>query len=301
MMNEATASHSGKTALVTGCNSGIGFETGLALCERGFRVIVHCRTGEKAKSTLNRIRERFPEALLEASIFDLSDLKAVDEAGRKIAEGRDSLDVLINNAGALYKQRSLTRDGLEAHFGINHLAPFHPTLLLLPLLKKANRGRIVNVSSVNHFVGRIRFDDLQCERRYFWARAYGNSKLAVICTTHELARRLEGSGVTANSLDPGLVSTNIFLKDGTLPKKILGPPMNLLFLSPREGARTSVYLATSPEVEGVSGKYFVRCRERRSSRASYDQETAIKLWDESERLIADILEGHGTTNLENGI
>jgi NAD(P)-dependent dehydrogenase (short-subunit alcohol dehydrogenase family) len=168
------------------------------------------------------------------------------------------------------------------------------------LLKKANRARIVNVSSVNHFVGRIRFEDLQCERRYFWATAYGNSKLAVICTTHELARRLEGSGVTANSLDPGLVSTNIFLKERTLPKRILGPPMNLLFLSPRKGARTSVYLAASPEVEGVSGKYFVRCRERPSSRASYDRETAIRLWNESERLIAHILEGRGTTNLESG-
>jgi NAD(P)-dependent dehydrogenase (short-subunit alcohol dehydrogenase family) len=207
--------------------------------------------------------------------------------------------VLINNAGALYKQRSLTRNGLEAHFGVNHLAPFHLTLLLLPLLKKANRGRIVSVSSVNHFVGRIRFDDLQCEERYFWATAYGTSKLAVICMTYELARRLEGSGVTANSLDPGLVSTNIFLKEGTLSKKILGPPMNLLFLSPRQGARTSVYLATSPEVEGVSGKYFIRCRERPSSRASYDQKTANMLWEESVRLIADILGGHGATNPEN--
>jgi NAD(P)-dependent dehydrogenase (short-subunit alcohol dehydrogenase family) len=295
MMNEATVSHCGKTALVTGCNSGIGFETGLALCELGFRVIVHCRTRDKAESTLNRIRKRFPEALLEAAIFDLSELKAVDEAGRKIAASCDSLDVLINNAGALFKQRSLTPDGLEAHFGINHLAPFHLTLLLLPLLKKASRGRIVNVSSVNHFVGRIRFEDLQCEKRYFWATAYGTSKLAVICTTHELARRLQGSGVTANSLDPGLVSTNIFLKEGTLPKKILGPPMDLLFLSPREGARTSVYLAASPEVEGISGKYFVRCREHRSSRASYDEKTAIKLWSESEKLITDILEGHDTS------
>lgn len=276
-------------ALVTGCNSGIGLETAHALCELGFPVILHCRTEEKAEETRRQIANRHPGATLETIAFDLADLRAVDRAGRELRNLDLPLAVLVNNAGAVFRTPTRTANGLEAHFGVNYLAGFHLTSLLLPLLNKGPEARIVNVSSVTHRIGRIRFDDLPSEKGTHWLKGYANSKLAVLCFTHALARRLEGTRVTANAVDPGIVTTNIFLKDGTWAKTLLGPLMNLLMKTPLQGAATGIRVAAGPDLSGVSGRYFVNGRERTSSRAARDVETGENLWEISERLVREIL------------
>lgn len=278
-----------KTALVTGCNSGIGLEMARQLCDGGVHVIVHCRSPEKAEATADMLRRRNPGAHLETVAFDLGDLRTVDRAGRALQARHASLDVLINNAGAVFRERTLTRDGLEANFGVNYLAGFHLTNVLLPSLKQPPGARIVNVSSVTHWVGRIDFDDLQCERRYHWLKGYARAKLAVLCTTGLLARRLEGSGVSANTVDPGIVSSNIFLKDGTPSKRLLGPVMDRIMTPAWQGATTTLAVAAGPQGEGVTGAYFVKGRLRASSGASRDEETARKLWAVSESILKDLL------------
>jgi NAD(P)-dependent dehydrogenase (short-subunit alcohol dehydrogenase family) len=276
-------------ALVTGCNSGIGFETAQAFCELGFPVILHCRTEEKAEEVRRKISKQHPRASLETLAFDLSDLRAVDRAGRELRSLGSPLAVLVNNAGAVFRTRTLTANGLEAHFGVNYLAGFLLTNLLLPLLSRSPEARIVNVSSVTHRIGRIRFDDLPGEKGTHWLKEYANSKLAVLCFTYALARRLAGTRVTANAVDPGIVSTNIFLKDGTVSKRLLGHWMNRLLKTPRQGAATGIRVAASPDLSGVSGRYYVNGRERTSSRASRDVATGEKLWEITERLVKEIL------------
>ncbi len=278
-----------KTALVTGCNSGIGFETASSLCENGFHLIVHCRTGDKAEATTAKLRTRHPEARMETVAFDLDDLKAVDRAGQELRSRHEPLDVLINNAGAVFRTRTLTQDGLEAHFGVNYLAGWVLTNRLLPLLHASPGARIVNVSSVTHQIGRICFDDLQCEKGYHWLKGYANSKLATLCFTYTLARRLAGSGITVNAIDPGIVSTNIFLKDGTVGKLLLQPFMDLIMTPPWQGAKTGLHVATSPDLNGATGGYYVKGKARVSSRASRDPEIGEKLWTISEQILKDIL------------
>jgi retinol dehydrogenase-12 len=289
MAEPHTPPTAGKTALVTGCNSGIGFETAKFLCENGCHVIVHCRTPEGAEATAGKLRNRHPEASLETVAFDLGDIETVDRAGRDLLEKHKSLDVLLNNAGAVFRTRTLTRDGLEAHFGVNYLAGYVLTERLLPLLRASAGGRVVNVSSVTHRIGRIRFDDLQSERGFFWLKAYANSKLAVLCSTCNLARRMAGSRVTANTVDPGIVSTNIFLKDGTVSKKLLQPFMTVLMTPPWHGGRSHLHVTTSPALEGVTGGYYVKGKACAPSGASRNEETWDRLRAISEKILKDIL------------
>jgi len=279
----------GKRVLVTGCSAGIGLAMARQLCQGGAHLIAHCRTAQQAADLAADLRRRHPRANLETVAFDLGDLKAVDRAGKELRERHASLDALVNNAGALFRQRTLTRDGLEATFGVNYLAGLHLTNLLTPLLASAPGARIVNVSSVTHWMGRIRLDDLQCQRGYHWLTAYANAKLAVLCATGWLARRLSGTGVSANAVDPGIVSSNIFLKDGTAGKRLLGRIMDRVMTPPPEAARTTLAVATGPQGEGVTGAYFVKGRLRRSSRASRDERTARELWAASEALLGGIL------------
>ena len=278
-----------KTALITGCSTGIGFETACALCECGYRVIVHCRTEAKVEGTRARIRNRHPTAFTEGMAVDLSELRSLDRSLRSLLERIRRLDLLVNNAGAVFRKRTVTAEGLEGHFGVNYLAAFHLTRVLLPLLTRAPGSRIVNVSSVTHRIATVRFDDLQCQRRYHWLRGYANSKLAVLWLTYALARRLEASRVAVNAVDPGIVATNIFLKDGTVIKRWLGPFMRWVISGPRQGAEAQIHAATSPELEGVTGAYLVKGKRRESSKVSRDEGAGERLWAMSERILEEIL------------
>jgi NAD(P)-dependent dehydrogenase (short-subunit alcohol dehydrogenase family) len=279
----------GRTVVVTGGNSGIGLETAAALAGMGARVIVTARNADKGRAAVADIVQRLGgHAQVQLVVFDLADLSSVRRGADEILEQAPRLDVLVNNAGIVLSERRETVDGLEATFATNHLGPFLLTNLLLDRLRESAPSRIVNVASTAHNAARkgMPFDDLQSTGRYRGMRVYGESKLANILFTLELARRLEGSGVTANSLHPGTVRTG-YGADGdargflAVGLKISQP----FFLSPLKGARTSIYLASSPEVEGVSGEYFVKCKPAKSRRWAQDAEAAQRLWQVSEELV----------------
>jgi NAD(P)-dependent dehydrogenase (short-subunit alcohol dehydrogenase family) len=279
----------GKTVVVTGGNSGIGFETAAALAGMGARVVLTARNADKGRAAVAAIGQRLGgDARIQLVVFDLADLSSVRRGAEEILEQAPRLDVLVNNAGLVLSERSETVDGLEATFATNHLGPFLLTNLLLDRIRASSPARIVNVASTAHSAARkgIRFDDLQSERKYATMRVYGHSKLANILFTLELARRLEGTGVTANSLHPGTVRTG-YGADGdargllAFGIKISAP----FFLSPAKGARTSVYLASDPEVAEVSGEYFVKCKAKQPKRWARDPEAARRLWQVSEELV----------------
>jgi NAD(P)-dependent dehydrogenase (short-subunit alcohol dehydrogenase family) len=277
----------GKTVVVTGANSGIGFETAAALAGMGARVLITARNADKGRAAVAAITRLGGEGHVQLVVFDLADLASVRRGAAEILEQTPRLDVLVNNAGLVLTERSETVDGYEATFAINHLGPFLLTNLLLQRMTSSAPSRIVNVASTAHNAARkgMPFDDLQNRHGYRGMRVYGQSKLANILFTLELSRRYKDTGLTANSLHPGTVRTGYggdgdargFLAFGI---KIASP----FFLSPAKGARTSVYLASSPEVEGVSGEYFVKCKPRTPRRWAQDPEAARRLWDVSEEL-----------------
>ncbi len=279
----------GKTVVVTGGNSGIGFETAAALAAMGARVVVTARNADKGRAAVAAITQRLGgDAKVQLVVFDLGDLASVRRGASELLEQAPRLDVLVNNAGLVLSERAETVDGLEATFAINHLGPFLLTNLLLDRIRASSPARIVNVASTAHNAARkgILFDDLQSEKKYAAMRVYGRSKLANILFTLELARRLEGTGVTANSLHPGTVRTG-YGADGdargllALGLKISSP----FFLSPAKGARTSIYLASDPGVEHVSGEYFVKCKPKQPKRWARDEEAARHLWQVSDELV----------------
>jgi retinol dehydrogenase 14 len=270
----------GKVSIVTGANSGIGKETARGLATLGATVVMVCRDPERGRRALSEIKETSRNDKVELLTCDLASQKSIRQFANDFKKTHARLDCLINNAGVFNRYRSLTEDGLEATFAVNHLAYFLLTNLLLDLIKRSAPARIINVSSATHKYGAINFDDLQNELNYRAFAAYSNSKLANVLFTYELARRLEGSRVTANCLHPGGVATNIF---NTLPKPVEAA-IKLVTISPERGARTSVYLASSPEVEGVTGKYFVKKSATKSSNASYNEGTARRLWAASAKL-----------------
>ena len=269
--------------MVTGASSGIGLETAVALTQAGARVAIVCRTAEKGEHTVAEIRRRSgkPDVLL--FVADLSSQRAVRTLAAQLTGALPRLDVLVNNAGLIMRERVLTADGLETTFAVNHLAYFLLARLLEPTLRASAPARIVNVASRAHESGTLRFDNLMGTRAYDGWKAYAQSKLANIVFTYELARRLAGTGVTANCLHPGVVGTNFGSAGPSLIRfgiRFVRP----FLLSSAKGAATSIYLASSPEVEGVSGKYFADRRERRSSDESYDPAVAARLWKVSEEL-----------------
>jgi NAD(P)-dependent dehydrogenase (short-subunit alcohol dehydrogenase family) len=279
----------GKTVVVTGANSGIGFETAAGLAAMGARVVVTARNADKGRAAVSAITQRLGgDAQVQLVVFDLADLASVRRGAAEILELAPRLDVLVNNAGLILTERAETVDGYEATFATNHLGPFLLTNLLLDRVTGSAPSRIVNVASSAHGAARqgIPFDDLQSEKRYRGMRVYGQSKLANILFTLELARRLEGSGVTANSLHPGTVRTG-YGRDGDARGFLAFGIMisSGFFLSPAKGARTSIYLASSPDVEGISGQYFVKCRAKQPRRWAQDPEAARRLWRVSEELV----------------
>jgi NAD(P)-dependent dehydrogenase (short-subunit alcohol dehydrogenase family) len=270
----------GKTCLVTGANSGIGKVTAEALARRGARVVIVCRNRERGEPALEEIGKKSGNSRVELMTCDFASQKQIRRLAEEFLSKNDRLDVLVNNAGLMRRYRETTEDGLEMTFAVNHLGYFLLTNLLLDLLKKSAPSRIVNVASVAHMRGTIAFDDLQGEREYSSMAAYRQSKLANILFTYELARRLEGTLVTANCLHPGVIATNI-ARD--MPKAV-GFALKLFFTGAEKGAGTSIYLATSEEVEGVTGKYFDDKKEARSNEESYDREIARRLWKVSAEL-----------------
>ena len=279
----------GRVCLVTGASSGIGRETALALARMGATVIMHGHDPERSAAAVDAVRRASPQGAVELVIADLSSQAGVRRLAAEVLQRHDSLHVLVNNAGVLRMRRTVTVDGLELTFALNHLAYFLLTRLLLDRLGEGAPARIVNVSSRAHARARLDFDDLQNARRFRGIGVYGQSKLANVLFTYELARRLEGSGVTANCLHPGFVATRFGSgTPGVMGRAVwLGARLMRPFaLSPARGARTSIYLATSPEVERVNGRYFVNGRATRSSPASYDEESARRLWEASQQLTA---------------
>ena len=279
-----STSMTGRTVLVTGGTHGIGLATARALASSGAAVTVVGRSPDKTDQVVAALRRDSGNDRVEGMVADLSSQAEVRRLATDFAAAHDRLDVLVNNVGGFWATRHVTADGLEHTFALNHLAPFLLTHLLLPLLEASAPSRVVTVSSGAQSIGHIDLDDLQGERAYRGQRAYSQSKLANLLFTYELARRLEGTGVTANALHPGVVRTRFGQDDPSFPYRALLPLVRPFLLSPERGADTSVYLASSPEVEGVSGKYFVRKKARPSSRASYDTQVARRLWEVSAEL-----------------
>jgi NAD(P)-dependent dehydrogenase (short-subunit alcohol dehydrogenase family) len=274
----------GRTVLITGATTGIGKATAIELAHRGAELVLVARDPKKAEATLAAIRARTPDARLDVLYADLSSLAEVRKLATEFQARHPRLHVLLNNAGAIVMERRLTVDGFEQTFAVNHLAYFLLTNLLLDRLKASAPARIINVASGAHRSGRIDFDDLQHEKRFSGYGAYCDSKLANILFTRELARRIEGSGVTANCLRPGLVATGFGQGEGTKLFKWafkLGKPF---MLSPEKGAATSIYLASSPEVEGQNGLYWGKCKPARPWPRALDDASAKRLWDVSLKL-----------------
>ena len=273
----------GKTCMVTGASDGIGVVTALALAQMGAEVIVVGRNHEKCDAVVTRIKQETGNPKVEFMLADFSDLAQVRQLADDFKSRRSKLHVLVNNAGVLQLTRRTTTDGHEMMFGVNHLAHFLLTLLLLDTIKVSAPARIVIVSSGSHLKGKLDFDDLHSKKGFSPTGVYGNSKLANVLFTYEIARHLKGTGVTANALHPGFIKTNMAANNGWFVRLLL-PLIHSSSLTPEQGAQTNIYLASSPEVEGVSGKYFIKCKPVPSSPASLDQEAAARLWQESLKL-----------------
>lgn len=278
----------GRVCLVTGATNGIGKETAFGLASLGATVVMHGRDRERTAAAVEEIRERSGNPSVEPLLADFASLRQVrDAAAEFLASGRP-LHVLVNNAGVVRTAREVTEDGFERTFAVNHLAPFLLTNLLLDRLKESAPARIVTVASAAYRRAKLDFEDLQNEGKYRAMAVYSQSKLANMLFTYELARRLEGSGVTATCLHPGVVRSGFGSGNhgfygrmlGVLPK-LMGP----LMLTSAKGARTSIYAAASPDLDAVTGAYLDKCAVVKSSEASLDEETARRLWEVSTQLV----------------
>jgi retinol dehydrogenase 14 len=275
----------GKTVLVTGGTGGIGQATAAGLAGLGARVGIVGRDEGRARAAAERIRTVASGGEVDVFTADVSSQREVQRLAEQVLAAYPRLDVLVNNVGGYWATRHATEDGLERTFAVNHLAPFLLTHLLLDRFRSSAPARVVTVSSGAQAMGRIDFDDLQGERSYSGQRAYNQSKLANVLFTYELARRLEGSGVTANVLHPGVVRTAFGQEDSRGWMRLMLPVVRPFMKTPERGAETSIYLASSPEVEGVSGRYFANSKPKTSSRASYDTAAARRLWEVSTALV----------------
>lgn len=273
-----------RICLVTGATNGIGRVTAEELARLGATVVATGRNPRKVAATVAAIRETTGNRAVEGLVADFASLDQVRELARQFRSRHHRLHVLVNNAGLWITKRQVSQEGYELTFAVNHLAHFLLTNLLLDLLQTSAPARIINVSSRAHWSGRMDFDDLQAEKKGFsgWA-CYANTKLANVLFSNELARRLSATGVTATSMHPGVVATGLFEEN----RGVLGLLIKIakpFMLTSERGARTCIYLAASPEVEGITGKYFVKCHEAPISPAAQNEQTAKRLWQVSEHL-----------------
>ncbi|MFQ5630933.1 MAG: SDR family oxidoreductase [bacterium] len=274
----------GKMCVVTGANSGIGKATALELAKRGALVVMVCRDRRRGEQANSEIIAKSGNKSVDLMLANFASQNAIHKLARAVKSKYARLDVLVNNAGIIMDKLRLTEDGIETTFAVNHLGYFLLTNLLLDLLKTSAPSRIVNVASDAHRGNKIDFDDLNCEKRFKPMEVYGRSKLANIMFTYALARRLEGSGVTANCLHPGVVATN-FGHTASKAFHLMFKAAKPFLLSSARGAETQIYLATSEKVETISGKYIVKKQAVRSSEISYDETAQKRLWEVSERLV----------------
>ena len=271
----------GKTVIITGATSGIGEVAAIRLAEQGARIVFTARDQARADETLAALRKANPAADHAVHMADLSRLSEMKRVGAELAR-EAQIDVLVNNAGALFNKRQETEDGLEMTFALNHMAYFVITNLLLGSLKSG--ARIVTVASNAHRGARLDFDDLQNRRGYTGFPVYSRSKLCNILFNRELARRIAGSGVTANALHPGFVATRFGDNSGGLMRTVLKVAKPIGAIPPEEGAKTIIYLASSPQVAGVSGEYFYECKPATPTAEARNDEDARRLWEISEQI-----------------
>jgi retinol dehydrogenase-14 len=274
----------GKTVLITGATSGIGRATALGLARMGAHLAITGRDRGRTEDAAREIRAA-GGGEVDVLVADLSSQSEVRRLAEEVLHSLSRIDVLINNVGGYWDTRHVTVDGLERTFALNHLAPFLLTNLLLDKLKQSAPARVVMVSSNAHAAGRIDFGDLQGERSYSGARAYSQSKLANILFSYELARRLPATSVTANALHPGLVNTSFGAEDPAGVQKLLVPLLRPFMKSPARGAATSIHLASAADLERVTGRYFANSKPTRSSKPSYDEAAAARLWQVSGDLV----------------
>lgn len=274
-----------KIVLVTGGTAGIGKETALQLAQKGFHVVLTARNEEKGESTSKEIRLVSGNTDVDYLVADLSSMEEVRKLAATFTTRYPRLDVLINNAGAVFSKRMLSADGVEMTFATNHLAPFLLTHLLLDVVKTSAPARIINVSSGLHYQGKLEWDNMQGEKSYSLMKAYALSKLCNVLFTVELAERLYDTGVTVNCLHPGVVKTELANKH---TNTVIGLGWKFITgvggISEAQGARTSVYLATADDIRSVTGKYFDNCREKAALPIALDKENRRKLWELSEVL-----------------
>jgi NAD(P)-dependent dehydrogenase (short-subunit alcohol dehydrogenase family) len=273
----------GKTVLVTGGTAGIGKATALGLARLGAHVAITGRDQTRVESTAREIRAGGER--VDTFVADLSVQSHVRRLADEARQRLPRIDVLVNNVGGYWNTRHLTADGREHTFALNHLAPFLLTNLLLDRLTHSAPARVVTVASNAQAMGHIDFDDLDGERSYSGARAYNQSKLANVLFTYELARRLRGTSVTANALHPGLVSTAFGVEDPGRAQRLLVPFLRPFMKTPARGAATSIHVASAPDLEQVTGRYFANSKPKTSAKPSYDETTATRLWQVSADLV----------------
>ncbi|MEM0448414.1 MAG: SDR family oxidoreductase [Methanomassiliicoccales archaeon] len=273
----------GKVVLITGSTSGIGLVTATAISAMGATVVIHGRDARLAQEVVMEIKEKTKNPAVYFLLADLGNLSEVRSMADRFRRNFHRLDVLVNNAGAMFGKRQESVDGLEMTFQVNYLSHFLLTNLLIDMLCESAPARIVNVSATQHERGRLDFNDLQMKKKYSAQKAYAASKLAVMLFTYEMARRISCKGVTCNAVNPGLAKTQLGYRSGLLTS--LSKRMtDLLGKSAEKAAETTIYLATAPELEGVTGKYFEDKVEQESSEMSYNQEMAKRLWEVSMEL-----------------
>lgn len=295
MKQIASGPMTGRTVVVTGGTAGIGKATALGLATLGAHLAITGRDKQRAETAALEIRAA-GGGQVDVFVADLSSQADVRRLADEVLQRLPRIDVLINNAGGYWNTRHVTPDGIERTFALNHLAPFLLTSLLLERLKQSTPARIVTVSSNMHALGRVDFSDLQGERSYSGARAYNQSKLANVLFTYELARKLQATSVTANALHPGVVRTSFGAQDPGSVQRLFTPFMRPFMKAPDRGAATSIHLASAPDLEQVTGRYFASSKPRRSSRLSYDQAAAARLWQVSADLTATSARPAGRTS-----
>ncbi len=288
----------GRTVLVTGGTAGIGKATALGLATMGAHVAISGRDRDRAEGAAGEIRTA-GGGQVDVFVADLSCQLEVRRLADEVLRSLSRIDVLVNNVGGYWNTRHATADGLERTFAVNHLAPFLLTNLLLDRLNESAPARVVTVSSNVQAFGRIDFDDLQGERAYSGARAYSQSKLANVLFTYELARRLQVTSVTANALHPGVVRTSFGAEDPGGMQRLFTPFMRPFMKAPAQGAATSIHVASAPDLEQVTGRFFANSKPKRSSKRSYDEDAAARLWQVSAGLVGITATGHPGTPRNN--
>ncbi len=266
----------GKICIITGANSGIGKATAIDLAKMNATIVMMCRSKERGEEAQKEIIELTGNKKVDLLLCDLSSQESIRKFVSEFKSKYQKLHILINNAGIMLSKRVISVDGFEMNFVVNYLASFLLTNLLLDVLKKSAPSRIINVSSAAHRMAKMDFDDLQSEKRkYRLFKIYGTSKLALMLFSYELSRRLEGTSVTVNTLHPGVVNTNLGQDQSSFSRGFA----KLFFKKPEKGAETSIYLASSQEVEGITGKYFIKKQQKQSSEESYNEDYAKRLWE----------------------